>query len=105
MTTRPKLPDLYEHFTPKYALQWKVIGTLLGITSEKVDIIEHDNRHKAEGCCNEMLRWWLRIDLNASWEKLLTAIEKISGEAVNKGESGDYKPGTHCLQTGMCLVS
>ena len=87
-TTKPELKDLYVHFTPKYALKWKVIGTLLGITSEKLDIIEHDNHNKAEFCCKEMLRWWLRIDLKPSWEKLFTVIETItSGEAENsKGD-------------------
>ena len=81
VTTKPQLKDLYVHFTPQYALKWKVIGTLLGITSGKLDIIEHDNREKAEQCCNEMLRWWVQIDLDASWEKLFTVIE-----AVNKGD-------------------
>ena len=87
VTTKPQLKDLYVHFTPQYALKWKVIGTLLGITSEKLDIIEHDNREKAELCCNEMLRWWLRIDLKACWKKLFTVIEAMTnGEAVNKGD-------------------
>ena len=86
VTTKPELKDLYVYFTPQYALKWKVIGTLLGITSEKLNIIEHDNRDKAEFCCNEMLRWWLRIDVNASWGKLLAIIEKTSGGANNKGE-------------------
>ena len=61
--------------------------TLLGVASERLDIIEHGNHHNAEICCNEMLRWWLQIDLNASWEKLFAVIEAMaSSEAVhNKG--------------------
>ena len=90
MTTKPKLRDLYEHITPQYALKWKVIGTLLGIASEKLDVIEHDNVYKAEPCCNEMLKWWLRVDTTASWEKLFTVIEspavQSSGQAVDKGD-------------------
>ena len=89
VTTKPQLKDLYVHFTPQYALKWKVIGTLLDITSEKLGIIEHDNHHKAEICCNEMLRWWLRVDLNASWQKLFTVIDVTTrGEAYNN--KGDY---------------
>ena len=90
MTTKPKLPDLYEHITPRYALKWKVIGTLLGLPSEDLDITEHDNFHRARACCNEMLQWWLRVDPTASWGKLLTVIESpavSSGEAVDKGDS------------------
>ena len=89
VTTKPKLTDLYEHITPQYALKWKVIGTLLGVASEKLDIIEHDNRDRAEPCCNDMLKWWLRVDPTASWGKLFTVIESravSSGEAVDKGD-------------------
>lgn len=66
VTTKPKLTDLYEHITPQYALKWKVMGILLGLDSERLDIIEHDNRDKAEACCNDMLKWWLRVDHTAS---------------------------------------
>ena len=85
VTTKPKLPDLCEYFTPRYALKWKVIGTLLGVASEKLDIIEHDNRDKAERCCNDMLKWWLQVDLTASWGKLFTAIES---PAMSSGQEG-----------------
>ena len=77
VNTEPLLKDLYEHITPQYALKWKVIGTLLGVASEKLDIIEHDNHYKAEPCCNDMLKWWLRVDPAASWEKLFSAIESL----------------------------
>ena len=57
----------------------------MAVSSEKLDIIEHDNFYQAERCCNEMLKWWLRIDPTASWGKLFTVIESLavfSGEAV-----------------------
>ena len=77
MTTKPKLKDLYVHFTPQYALKWKVIGTLLGLASEELDIIEHDNRDKVKPCCNDMLKKWLEMDSTASWGKLFTTIERL----------------------------
>ena len=89
MISKPKLGDLYKYITPRYALKWKVIGTLLDIASEKLDIIEHDNRDKAKSCCNDMLKWWLRVDSTASWGKLFTVIESLavsSNEAVDKGD-------------------
>ena len=88
VSTKPKLPNLYQHITPQYALKWKVIGTLLGVASEKLDIIEHDNCDKAEPCCNDMLKWWLRVDPTASWEKLFTVIESpaVSCSAPDKGD-------------------
>ena len=87
--TKPHLTDLYEHITPQYAVKWRVIGTLLGIASEKLDIIEHDNRDKAEPCCNNMFKIWLRVDSTASWKKLFTVIESpivSTGQAVVKGD-------------------
>ena len=89
VNTKPKVWDLYEHITPRYALKWKVIGTLLGLPSEDLDIIEHDNFHQTRDCCIEMLKRWLRVDHTASWGKLLTVIESpavSSGEAVDKGD-------------------
>ena len=90
VTTKPQLKHLYHHITPRYAVKWKEIGTLLGLASERLDIIEHDNHDKAEPCCNEMLKWWLCVDLTASWEKLFTVIESpavSSGQvAVDKGD-------------------
>ena len=89
VTTKPKLSDLYEHITPRYALKWKVIGALLGLPSERLDIIERDNFYQTEPGCNAMLQWWLRVDPTASWGKLFTVIESpavSSGEAVDKGD-------------------
>ena len=89
MTTKPKLPDLYEHITPRYALKWKIIGTLLGLPSERLDIIERDSFYQTEPGCNAMLQWWLRVDSTASWGKLFTVIESpavSTGEAVDKGD-------------------
>ena len=89
MTTTPKLKDLYQHITPQYAADWIVIGTLLGIPSGALDIIEHDNMYKVTRCCNAMLRKWLEIDITATWGKLFTVIESpavSSGKAVNKGD-------------------
>ena len=85
VTTKPKLPDLYEYFIPRYALKWKVIGTLLDVASEKLDIIEHNNRDKAEPCCYDMLKWWLQVDPTASWGKLFTVIES---PAVSSSQEG-----------------
>ena len=69
------LKDLYQYITPKYATKWKVIGTLLNIPSEQLDIIEHDCMFRAEACCNDMLKNWLQVDVTATWKKLLGVIK------------------------------
>ena len=72
-----ELKDLYEHVTPRYAVHWKVIGTLLGLPTETLDIIEYDNcnRGGVVACCNAMLVKWLEVDKDASWKKMFKAIQ------------------------------
>ena len=87
-TSTPLLKDLHNHITPHYAARWRVIGTLLGLPKGRLDIIEHDNYHKAEPCCDAVLGEWLEVDPSASWEKLLEAIESpavSSDQAPDKG--------------------
>ena len=89
MTLTPKLKDLYQHITLQYAADWKVIGTLLGLPSATLDVIERDNHYKARECCNAMWIEWLQVDPTASWGKLFTVIESpavSSGQAVDKGD-------------------
>ena len=88
VNTIPLLKDLYQHFTPQYAADWIVIGTLLGLPIGALKIIEHDNMHKATQCCNAMLRKWLEMDITASWGKLFTVIESpaVSYSAPDKGD-------------------
>ena len=87
MNTTPLLRDLVEHVTPQYAIDWKAIGTLLGLSSESLVIIEYDHMHKATRCCNAMWRFWLEMDPTASWNKLFTVIEStaMSYKAPDKG--------------------
>ena len=77
VNTRPSMRDLNIYIILRYALKWKVIGTLLGLRSERLDIIEYDNRYKAEPCCRDMLSHWLDVDPFASWGKLFTVIESL----------------------------
>ena len=88
VNTIPLLKDLYKHITPRYAVDWKVIGTLLDLSSETLDIIEHDNHYKANECCNAMWGEWLERDTTASWGKLFTVIESpaLSRGVLDKGD-------------------
>ena len=72
------LKDLYNLVTPEYAANWKNIGSALGLTSGLLDIIEHDNHHKAEDCCNAMWEQWLDIDNTATWHKVCQSIDSLT---------------------------
>ena len=88
VNTTPLLKDLHHYITPQYAVQWRVIGVQLGLTTGTLDIIEHDNHYKARECCNAMLKEWLQVDTTASWRKLFTVIESpaVSYSAPDKGD-------------------
>jgi len=86
VNTTPLLKNLYQHITPQYAVDWIVIGTLLGLPSRTLDIIERDEFYQTKNCCNAMLRKWLQVDTAASWRKLLTVIESPAvSSAPDKG--------------------
>ena len=87
-SSTPSLKDLYEHITPHYAADWKVIGTLLDLPSGELKTIEADHPNSVKRCCNEMLDKWLRIDAEASWGKLLEAVQSpavSNDQAAAKG--------------------
>ena len=88
VNTAPLLKDLYQHITPQYAADWKVIGTLLGLPSGELKAIEAGYPTNVKWCCNQMLERWLEMDTTASWSKLLTVIESpaVSCGAPDKGD-------------------
>ena len=80
--TTPLLKDLYQHITPQYAADWKVIGTLLGLPSGKLNAIEAGYPTNVKWCCNQMFEKWLEMDTTASWRKLLAIIESPAVSSV-----------------------
>ena len=71
------MKDLHRYITPNHATDWKEIGTLLGLHSEQLKIIECDHRLQVECRCNAMLKKWLQVDTEASWKKLFEAIRSL----------------------------
>ena len=74
-STTPSLRYLYEHITPTYAADWKVIGVLLDIPSADLKTIEASCPSDPRQCCNKMLEKWLEVDPGASWITLYAAIQ------------------------------
>ena len=84
----PSLKDLYQHITPQYAADWKVIGTLLGLPSGELNAIEAGYPTNVKWCCNHMFEKWLEMDPNPTWEKIHTAIKS---PAVSSDQGADKK--------------
>jgi len=57
-----------------YAIKWREIGLVLGITPPELDVINADNPDSCEERFKVILRNWLRQDLSATWIKLAEAI-------------------------------
>lgn len=55
-----------------------MIGGLLNLPSETLDIIEHNNDMDMTLCCNAMLEKWLEADPSASCEKLCEVTKSLS---------------------------
>jgi len=85
----PKLKDLHNLVTPEHGAKWKEIGRSLGLPDGRLGIIDHDNDHRAEDCCNAVWQEWLDIDSNASWKKVILAIDLIlSNHSYSTGSCG-----------------
>ena len=65
-------------YNTEMAPQWSYLGIqLLEAKDSKLDVIQRDHSGDIERCCTEMLKFWLNVDLNASWDKLIIALKQI----------------------------
>ena len=78
VNSRPSIRDLHKYITPRYAADWKVVGTQLGIPRGQLDVIEVNHPNKVKDRCDQMLNRWLCMDTSASWGKLFNAIESAA---------------------------
>ena len=74
---RPTELYLNRLFIEKHATKWREMGLELGITSAALDIIEVDHPTEVRKRCRAVLQAWLQKDIEASWEKLVRAVEAI----------------------------
>jgi len=72
-----KPTELYlnRFFIETYAIKWRNIGLELNVSSGALDIIEVDYPTDVKARCRAMLKIWLQKNIEASWGKLLHAIE------------------------------
>ena len=55
---------------------WRSLGYQLHVPKHQLDAIEEDFR-RVKRCKEEVLSYWLRNDVHASWELLVTAIRRL----------------------------
>ena len=50
----------------------------------KLDVIQKDHPNNVQECWFEMFQYWLQVDVEASWEKLITALQQIQQNTTAK---------------------
>ena len=79
---RPDLKDLENLVTPTYACCWKEIGVQLNIPSGILNSIEMGFPTNPIWCCNKMWMHWDEIGIEASWDRVIKAIDSPAVSAV-----------------------
>ena len=83
-TDKPTIKLLNSHVKDKIASKLQDLGTEL-LNEEQctqLSIIEENHSQNVERCCIEMFWYWLNADLQASWNKLIYALEQINENAL-----------------------
>ena len=59
----------------KKVVDWKSLGTELGIDLSKINEIKDNNREQVSECKRALIQFWLDSDTNCSWMMLADALE------------------------------
>ena len=76
---KPTIRLLHNHVRDVIAPRWYDLGMELLNEEQcaKLNIIKENYPQGVEKCCTEMFKLWLRVDVEASWNKLITALKMI----------------------------
>ena len=68
----------------KIAPYWRKLGIelLQEKYTDKLNVIQADHPNKVEDCCDKMFQYWLEVDTEANWNKLIDALEHIHQNAT-----------------------
>ena len=84
----PSLEVLCRLVVPRVSSRWDYVGLQLGMSPERLEVIEGEHKRK-DNCCTAMLKEWLRGALGSgnkkrSWESVLCAVETGHGTAAEE---------------------
>ena len=83
--SKPELKDLTDALN-KVASEWKRLGVRLKIPVTTLDTIAADHSHKSQDCLLEMLKEWLKqqVDPPPSWAVIIDAVEYLGDKQLGK---------------------
>ena len=75
--SKPSIKMLQRHVIPYMATKWYELGAELLDEKEEhtLSTIEINYSRDANKCCFEMFRRWLQTDVNATWSRIVEALE------------------------------
>ena len=87
-------------------LIWKDLGRhLFGSNyAGHVDVIESDSPKNVQECCTKMFEYWLQVDLTATWDKLITALEYLGLNNLSERIKMDVLKSTYSKLTKQVLL-
>ena len=76
---KPTLKLFNHHIRATIAPHWYDLGVelLKEGSVDRLNIIKSDHLQSVEKCCTEMFMYWLRVDKEASWNKLINALQRL----------------------------
>ena len=77
---------LLTKYRDSIAPYWRNLGLelLQEEYTNKLKVIEENHPTKVQDCCDKMFQCWLEVDTEASWNKLIDALEHIHQNALAK---------------------
>ena len=80
---KPTLTSLMK-YRNSISPDWHDLG--LQLLPEKytdvLKVIKVNHPNKAQDCCDELFQYWLEVDTEANWNKLIDALEHIDQNAI-----------------------
>ena len=76
---KPTIKSLIK-YRNKLAPYWHILGTQLlqEEYTDKLDVIQANHRNEVDVCFDRMIQYWLEVDVEANWDKLIDALEHIN---------------------------
>ena len=101
-TDKPTDKLLNSYVKNKVAPNWYNLGVQL-LNTEHLDGIKWDYPANTSKCCTKMFEDWLKVDIEASWNKLIAALEETDQYVLAESIRSDVLK--HFEFIGMCVYS
>ena len=82
VNSRPTKQKLLDHVVPHVTKRWYVLGVKLLKEEQEaqLDVIKLNHAGDNQMCCMEMFWYWLSANTDASWQKLIEALQSPTVE-------------------------